>query len=47
MPQEEEPIFPVTDERLLEQFNETLNATVTRLAIAVYAAIFVRIPPHP
>ncbi len=47
MPQEEEPIFPVTNERLLEQFNETLNATVTRLAIAVYAAIFIRIPPRP
>ncbi len=41
MPQEEEPTFPVTDEQLLEQFNETLNATITRLAIAIYAAIFV------
>ncbi len=41
MPQEEEPTFPITDEQLLEQFNKTLNATVTRLAIAVYATIFV------
>ncbi len=41
MPQEEEPTFPVTDERLLEQFNETLNATITRLTITVYTVIFV------
>ncbi len=47
MPQEEQPSFPITDERLLEQNNETLNATVTRLAIAIYAVIFVRIPPRP
>ncbi len=44
MPQEEEPIFPITDERLLEQTNETLNATIIRLTIAVYAAVVVRNP---
>ncbi len=43
----EEPTFPITDERLLEQFNETLNATITQLAIAIYTAIFIRIPPRP
>ncbi len=47
MPQEEEPTFPVTDERLLKTIQRNLNATITRLAIAVYAAIFVRIPPRP
>ncbi len=47
MPQEEQPSFPITDERIIEATRKeglSLNDALTRLILAAYAATITRPP---